>query len=130
MVQHIIILQHIVINIIGGRNGDEASAGSWTTGIHTLIFNGENNAVILDETTLGSGTNILSATNLWIGRRGNSTNLQATIYYVKITDKSTGNLVRYMVPVVQKSTGTAGMYDIVNDLFYINSGTGTITVPE
>ena len=113
-----------------GMNGNNTSASSWTTGNHTLIFNDSNSNVILDETIIGSSTNTTSTANLLIGRRGTSTTLSGKIYYFKITDKSTGNLVRYFVPAVRNTDSVAGMYDIVNDLFYTNAGTGTFTVPE
>ena len=45
-----------------------------------------------------------------------------TIYSAKIWDKY--KLVRYFVPC-QDSSGTLGMYDLVNDKFYTNAGSGT-----
>ena len=113
-----------------GFNGSEGAFSSWTTGDHVLLFNGTNNEILLDNTTLVSGRNSVSTTNLWIGNRGAAACFEGKIYYVKITDKSTGNLVRYMIPVVQNNTGIAGMYDIVNDIFYTNAGTGSFTVPD
>ena len=67
-----------------------------------------------------------------IGSRGTNTSwrFEGKIYYFKITDKSTNNIVRWMVPTVRNSDGVAGMYDVVNNIFYTNSGTGTFTVPN
>ena len=45
-----------------------------------------------------------------------------SIYSCKIYDN--GTLIRNMVPV-KNSSGTLGMYDIVNGVFYTNAGTGT-----
>lgn len=47
------------------------------------------------------------------------------LYYCKIWDN--GVLVRYMIPCKRNSDNVLGMYDIVNNVFYINSGTGTFT---
>ena len=52
----------------------------------------------------------------------------ARIYYFKIYNNNA--LVRDMVPA-KNSSGVIGMYDLVNDVFYTNSGTGTFTAgPE
>lgn len=47
------------------------------------------------------------------------------IYYSKIWD--TGELIRDYVPCYRKSDNVIGMYDLVNDVFYTNRGTGTFT---
>ena len=52
----------------------------------------------------------------------------ARIYYFKIYNNNA--LVRDMVPA-KNSSGVIGMYDLVNDVFYTNKGTGTFTAgPE
>ena len=43
------------------------------------------------------------------------------IYFVKIYDGET--LIRDMIPCVRKSDNTAGLYDLVNDKFYVSLGT-------
>ena len=45
------------------------------------------------------------------------------LYLFKIYDN--GNLVRYFVPCYRIADGVIGLYDMVDDEFYINSGTGT-----
>ena len=102
---------------------------SWTSesGAHTIVYNDSNNAIIIDGTTLGSGYNITSTTNLIIGRRNTSYNdypLKGKIYYFKVTDKSTGKLERNMIPCYRKSDNVIGLYDTVNGEFYTNKGTG------
>ena len=47
---------------------------------------------------------------------------KAKLYYFRMYDGD--NLVRDLVPCIKDSTGKAGMYDIVNNVFYGNSGTG------
>lgn len=44
------------------------------------------------------------------------------VFRVKISDA--GTLVRDFIPAMRDSDGEVGMYDIVNDVFYTNSGTG------
>lgn len=47
------------------------------------------------------------------------------LWYLKIYDN--GTLVRDMIPCYRKSDNEIGMYDIVNDVFYTNQGTGTFS---
>lgn len=113
-----------------GRNGSEANGGSFTAGDHLLIYNGDNNSVVLDGTTLGSGTNITSSgsNTLDLGRRsGGGVGFVGRIYYCKITDKSTGNLVRNFIPAYRESDGACGLYDLISSSFFTNSGSGLIT---
>ena len=48
---------------------------------------------------------------------------QQRLYYVKIWDNDT--LVRDFIPSYRVSDGEIGLYDLVNDEFYSNKGTGT-----
>ena len=50
----------------------------------------------------------------------------AKIYSVKFSEQ--GNLLRDMIPCYRKTDNVAGMYDIVNDVFYTNQGTGVFAV--
>lgn len=50
----------------------------------------------------------------------------AKIYSCKIWDETT--LVRDFVPCYRKSDSVAGMYDVVNDIFYPNQGSGSFIV--
>lgn len=50
---------------------------------------------------------------------------QCRIYRFKIWDN--GSLVRDFVPAMKNSNEEIGMYDIVNDVFYTNAGTGVFT---
>lgn len=55
--------------------------------------------------------------------------LYGKIYYSKIFDNDI--IVRNLIPCYRKSDGEIGMYDIVNNMFYTNSGTGDfIAGPE
>ena len=46
------------------------------------------------------------------------------LYYCKIWDN--GSLVRNFIPC-KNTSGTLGLYDAVNNVFYTNAGTGTFT---
>lgn len=39
-------------------------------------------------------------------------------------------VVRHFIPVVRNSDDKPGMYDLVNDVFYTNQGTGEFTWGE
>ena len=39
-------------------------------------------------------------------------------------------IVRYLIPCIKLAGEVRGMYDIVNDVFYTNSGSGTFTIGE
>lgn len=52
-------------------------------------------------------------------------NAQKRIYYCKLYDN--GTLVRNLIPCYRISDNTIGMYDLVNNVFYTNAGTGTFT---
>lgn len=52
----------------------------------------------------------------------------AKMYYCKMYDDQT--LIRDFIPVKRNSDNVLGMYDLVNDVFYINSGTGSFISGE
>ena len=47
--------------------------------------------------------------------------------FLKIYDGSSYTLVRDFVPCYRKSDSVIGMYDLVNDVFYTNAGSGSFT---
>lgn len=49
-----------------------------------------------------------------------------TIYYAIITENQ--DFVKKLYPVYRKADNVAGMYDIVNNVFYANQGTGAFSV--
>lgn len=57
-----------------------------------------------------------------------STSKNVRIFSVKIWDNTT--LVRNMIPVKRNSDNEVGMYDLVNSVFYTNSGTGSFVTGE
>ena len=110
-----------------GRNNGEANGGSWSSAVHTLEYNkGSSYSVILDGSTLGSGYQIYSANDLWIGRRDNATNFQGYVYYCRLTDKASGEIVRDLIPVRVGNVGY--MYDKVSKELFANAGSGSFTL--
>lgn len=51
------------------------------------------------------------------------------IVYLKITDEN-GIVVRDMVPCYRKADNKPGMYDLANNQFYTNAGTGDFQLPS
>lgn len=79
----------------------------------------------LSSTTVTEDTSIH---NILFGRTTgeNARQLGASkIYHFKCTEN--GVAVRDMYPAMRNLDGVLGMYDIVNDVFYTNAGTGTFT---
>lgn len=102
------------------------------TNINEVIYNDENNYVFYNGTnvaTVSDLTNIGGNTITLFGRRNNASSVsviaKAKIFNCQLYDKNTNTLVRDFIPCYRKSDNVIGMYDLVNDVFYTNSGTGT-----
>lgn len=59
------------------------------------------------------------------GSNGDNYTFKGRIYYCKLYQN--GNLVRDLVPAKHRTTGVLGMYDVLNNHFYQNVGSGTFT---
>jgi len=66
-------------------------------------------------------------TGNWTGSRIEQP-VDSKLYYFKILEN--GTLIRDFVPCYRKSDSVIGLYDLVNDTFYTNAGTGTFTKGE
>lgn len=114
----------------GGKSVDtiSASIGAWTS------FVADKNGISIDGVlyALSSPSGVDSANNVSLltttSGGGIGYKASAKIAYVRIYDGQT--LVRNLVPVKRNSDDVLGMYDLVNDVFYTNSGTGTFTAGE
>ena len=97
------------------------------TGTQTMTVDGNVFA-----TTSNTFTETTAAGNLFLFARSNGANkFIGQIFRVKIYDYlDNGNLIRDFVPAVRDSDGAVGMYDIVNDVFYTNAGTGEFTAND
>ena len=106
------------------------------TNKHTLLFNDNNNKVFFDgvEKAQNSKFDLPRQATLTLPifrttTRSETTNLTSRIagrlYNLKLWDKSNNNeLIRDFIPCYRKSDGEIGLYDIVNNVFYTNDGTG------
>ena len=61
-----------------------------------------------------------------VGGTGLANYLNGRMYYCKIYDNDL--LIRDLVPCYRKSDNKPGLYDIVNNVFYTNAGTGEFAV--
>ena len=104
------------------------------TNIHTIIFNDENNNTYYDGVLKGTDVKFdlpsqsTKTINIFAtGGGGDTSRIAGRIYNCKIYDKSTTpkTLVRDFIPCYRNSDNEIGLYDLVNDMFYTNSGTGT-----
>lgn len=123
------------------------SSSNWTlylgTSIHSLnsvefsnvkkaIFNDENHRFIYDNQIIQFTNNlfnsdydlILFSATWYTGDISDVKTIQR-IYNSKIYDN--GTLIRDFIPVKNKNTNELGLYDLVNDTFYTNAGTGAFT---
>ena len=68
--------------------------------------------------------------NFWLFNNSWESSYYASmkLYYFKAW--SSWTLVREMIPCYRKSDSVIWLYDIVNDVFYTNAGSGTFTVPS
>lgn len=120
-----------------------ASAGTYASGFATAAVYfpsslNTTNPIVVDKnktvTTINGGnaaTNTAATFTAPVNLALFAVNTNGTIsygkvklYYVQIYDN--GTLIRNMVPV-KNSSGTLGMYDTVNGVFYTNAGSGTFT---
>jgi hypothetical protein len=101
------------------------------TNIHEYIFDTQNSLAYQDNNSqtlyFGNGE---STYNLYLFARNNlgtaSQLMKGKIFYFKYYNNN--NLVRNFVPCYRKADNVAGLYDLVNGVFYTNAGTGTFIV--
>ena len=131
-------------------NDSFSFAATTATTIRSDYFGTNQSATvstILSDTIIDKKQNILTAYGQTINNKAktseqNSTNnltifalntaskneisyyISMKLYYCKIWDN--GSLVRNLIPA-KNSSGTLGLYDAVNNVFYTNAGTGIFT---
>ena len=116
-------------------SGDWYNFSSWNTNVNTIIYNDSSKRVLFNGTnkatvkTLGSAnTNTLG---LFSTNPAESSRFLGKVYYYKIYNRTTGNLILNYVPMKRGSDGVAGFYDTVSGNFITNQGTGNfIAGPE
>lgn len=118
----------------GGQLSDATfiSGGNLDTNRHHFVIDQVNSRYYIDElnkTFTGTLTSNVTAPLLIFAARstGSNTNVdyfvKAKLYSFKIWSNDT--LIRDFIPVERKSDSAAGLYDLVNDQFYTNQGTGS-----
>lgn len=120
-----------VYQFVCGHSAVTTNQLKWDTNIHTFYAN--KNVLYVDEKVVAtalSGT-ITSKNNVYlfatntagqIGYNGGSLN----IFYCKIWNNDI--LVRDYIPCYRKADNVAGLYDLVNGVFYTNTGTGEFNI--
>ena len=68
-----------------------------------------------------TGEIVLMGVGMGDGRVDERTFIGKTYYFKIYKNKK---LIRHFIPCYRKSDGVIGLYDLVNDVFYTNSGTG------
>ena len=103
------------------------------TGVNTFYLNTATGVVKINDNT-GTFTALQGTvgSNYGIfGRLSNTLAIQSRpvkIFWFILMDSNV--VVRHFIPVVRNSDNKPGMYDLVNDVFYTNQGTGEFTWGE
>lgn len=96
---------------------------SYYSGVCTIVLNG------VTTTSSGTVSGICSSTSMYMfldkAKRTSTFPKSIKIYYLRVYDGT--DLVFNLIPCYRKSDNVIGMYDIVNKVFYSNSGTGNFT---
>lgn len=100
--------------------------------IHSSFIEGEYILYVDNNIILSGNANVETTYPLYIfgvNNYGNVSRLaSAKLYSLEIIQDNT--LVRNFIPCYRKADGEIGLYDIVNNRFYTNSGTGTFIKGE
>ena len=108
-----------------GTKSYSLKAYDYITADRPSIFICNKNGITIDGTLTGSfnETNDFTTetTLLLMTAQNGSTKLIGKIYYCKIYDN--GVLIRNFIPCYRNSDEEAGLYDLINNIFYTNQGT-------
>lgn len=117
---------------IGSGYNSNNSKDSLSTSTHIAILDGKNRSISLDGVsqvaTTGAYSSPVGSLPLAIFAANQASNRvpdNSKIYFVRIWDDDI--LTYHFIPVVRNSDDKPGMYDLVNDVFYTNAGTGEFT---
>ncbi len=115
-----------------GNGGTELNGGAeyLPDQLNTIIYN-KDGIFSINGNVINSSLDAKDTHNLFILRRPRNVNgsAAARIYYCKIYDKSTNQLVRDFIPV-RDLNGEVCLYDNITKEFFRNSGTGTFVGGE
>ena len=113
--------------------GSHQASGTTSTVLQRVIIDRNKSVTTFGDTTITNTTSTFQCEyNLYlfsVNTAGTAyTPISGKLYSCKIYDN--GTLVRNYVPCINAG-GAVGLYDVVNDVFYGNAGTGTFTAgPE
>ena len=104
---------------------------------HIASFGGMKNVFVDGAVARNENSNFLSFTNsqklfifaLNVNNTAMHTGGRWRVYYFKVINIANGNLELNLVPCKRKADDEAGLYDLVNGVFYTNQGTGDFVVP-
>lgn len=114
------------------RYGSMLSSRKNTNTKITVVINNENGQVVEDGVVLGSGT--ITGSYYFglfcVGRNNGTVSSVSTsrIYACTIINKTTDTAVYDFVPCYRRADSVAGFYDLANNVFLTNDGTGTFIV--
>lgn len=117
-----------------GCGSYEFSFGTYSSGDHIFIYNDELSRCVFDGTVVRENVNVTVDTNktYTIGCRTSKTSnvFQGKLYYLKFTDKTTGDVVCNFIPIYQQIETSyekgnigftlviSGCYDTINNKYY------------
>lgn len=117
-------------NVLYAYYGKQNKTIQWKAGKISLVSNGavwsmDNTSVVFSDETISPGDTVLIFS---IKGGGVYDNASMKLYSFRVYDN--GTLIRDFIPA-KLPTGEIGLYDLTNDLFFGNSGTGVfIAGPE
>lgn len=112
-----------------GTKSYSMRAHDYITADKPSIFICNKSGITIDGNSTGNfneDTNFTTESTLYLmGANGSSTKFPGKLYYTKIYDNNV--LIRYFIPCYRNSDNVIGLYDLVNNAFYENQGTGSFT---
>lgn len=112
--------------------GTDQRIRTFDTNYHKLEFNfGSTRELVFDDTKYKPFTKkLINSRNLYLFKNNQYnfiSGAQAKIYYCKLIDNQTNAVLRDYVPCFREADNAIGLYDLVNNVFYTNGGTGTFS---
>lgn len=111
-----------------GYGNNENNFGTFQPGVHTVVFNADENYSLTLNGEIKGAAKATSPTEITLFNRGPSANFNGNFYYLKIWDYDTDELLMYLVPYLNAS-GNPAIYDVVGQREMTHTGPG-FTVGE
>lgn len=115
-------------NVYYGYASNSPSIGNASLDTYYIydLANGSQKINDIEKTTYTLSVFSQYTITLFCLRQGENVNLSSSSQrrkYTKIYDNN--NIVRHFIPCYRNSDNVVGMYDLINNVFYTNQGTGT-----